>query len=300
MGLRIKVGNFFEDILVVASWFSRVRAPKPKSEVGDKLQVPGGLWTKCPSCHAILYREQLENNMLVCPKCAYHFRLTASQRIEFLVDSQSFDEFETELKTSDPLSFRDSQKYKDRLKKSQKKTGDFDAVKVGHARFGGVAAILGVLNFDFMGGSMGMVVGEKLTRAIESAVAEKCPMIIVSSSGGARMQEGIYSLMQMAKVTAALNKLAERELPYISLLTDPTTGGVAASFAMLGDINIAEPGALIGFAGPRVIEQTIRRKLPEGFQRAEFLLKHGMVDLVVPRFELNTVIGKILGHFKRN
>lgn len=237
--------------------------------------------------------------MLVCPKCNHHFRLNASQRIEQFVDRYSFEEIAQDLKSSDPLSFRDSQRYKERLRKAQKKTGDLDAVRVGRATIGGQAVFLGVFNFDFMGGSMGIVVGERLVRAIDCAAIEERPMVIISSSGGARMQEGIFSLMQMARVTLALQRLAERKLPYISILTDPTTGGVAASFAMLGDINIAEPGALIGFAGPRVIEQTIKRKLPEGFQRAEFLLAHGMVDMVVPRFDLSKVTATAIGHLIR-
>ena len=231
---------------------------------------------------------------MVCPKCDHHFRLSVDKRIELLADRHSFEEMDAEMRSSDPLQFRDSLRYRDRLKRSEKKTGQADAVRIGSARMDGRRVMLGVFNFAFMGGSMGVVVGEKLTRLIERAIEVEAPVVIVNASGGARMQEGIFSLMQMAKVTAALVRLEERGLPYISLMTDPTTGGVAASFAMLGDIQIAEPGALIGFAGPRVIEQTIRSTLPEGFQRAEFLVEHGMIDLVVPRHELKQQISLIL------
>ena len=241
----------------MASWFSRVRAPKPEVEEADRLPVPGGLWTKCKSCSAMVYTEELDKNQRVCPKCGYHFRLSIQDRINLIVDSHSFEELDAALKSQDPLAFKDSFKYKERLKKAQKKTGDNDAVKTGRCRINGRVVMLGVFNFTFMGGSMGTVVGERLTRMIEIAVTESLPVIIVSASGGARMQEGIFSLMQMAKITSALTRLSQKSLPYISLLTDPTTGGVAASFAMLGDINISEPGALIGFAGPRVIAETV-------------------------------------------
>jgi acetyl-CoA carboxylase carboxyl transferase subunit beta len=242
----------------------------------------------------MLYTKELVRNTQVCPKCSHHFRLGVDDRIELLVDRETFDEFEADLKTSDPLSFRDSLRYRDRIKRSQKKTGRMDAIRIGRARIDGIAVMLGVFDFSFMGGSMGMVVGEKLARLTEKAIEEHLPVVIVSASGGARMQEGIFSLMQMAKVTAALGRLAREKLPYISVLTDPTTGGVAASFAMQGDVHIAEPGALIGFAGPRVIEQTIRKKLPDGFQRAEFLQEHGMVDLVVSRDQLKKTLSQVL------
>jgi acetyl-CoA carboxylase carboxyl transferase subunit beta len=231
---------------------------------------------------------------MVCPKCGHHFRLSVDQRISLIADRQSFEEFDAELKSHDPLSFRDKVRYREKLRKAQKATEVNDAVKTGRARINGRKVMLGVMNFAFIGGSMGIVVGERLTRAAERALAEKVPYIIVSASGGARMQEGIYSLMQMAKVTAAIVKLGDAGIPYISVLTDPTTGGVAASFAMQGDVNIAEPGALIGFAGPRVIEQTIRSTLPEGFQRSEFLLSHGMVDMVVDRGVLKDTIANLL------
>lgn len=278
----------------MASWFSRNKAPKPIVDESDKLQVPGGLWNKCKSCAALLYQQELERNLMVCPKCGYHFRLSSQGRIDLLCDAQSFVEMDMDLRTNDPLTFRDSQRYKERIKKAQKQTNESDAVRTGQAMIEGLPVIIGVFSFKFMGGSMGVVVGEKLTRAAETALAQQKPFLIVSASGGARMQEGIFSLMQMAKVTAALAKLADARLPYISLLTDPTTGGVAASFAMLGDVNIAEPGALIGFAGPRVIQQTIGKTLPEGFQSSEFLLEHGMLDLVVVRKNLKSEIARVL------
>lgn len=231
---------------------------------------------------------------MVCPKCSHHFRIPADQRINLLCDRQSFEEFDVNLRSADPLSFKDTTRYRDRIKRSEKKSGLVEAVRTGRASINGRKFMLGVFDFAYMGGSMGVVVGEKLTRVAERALEERVPLVIISSSGGARMQEGIYSLMQMAKVTAALNRLSEAGIPYISVLTDPTTGGVAASFAMLGDLIIAEPGALIGFAGPRVIEQTIRSKLPEGFQRSEFLLEHGMVDLVVHRSEMKETLANIL------
>lgn len=278
----------------MASWFSRSKAPKPTTEEGERLEIPGGLWTKCPGCGEIVYSRELEKNKKVCPKCGHHFRLSVEQRLELICDRQTFEEMEADLKTNDPLSFKDSQRYRERLKRTEKKTGQLDAVRVGRARIDGKRVMLGAFNFAFMGGSMGVVVGEKLTRMVEAAIQERLPVIIVSASGGARMQEGIYSLMQMAKVTAALVRLGDLGLPYISVLTDPTTGGVAASFAMLGDVIVAEPGALIGFAGPRVIEQTIRSTLPEGFQRSEFLLEHGMIDLISTREDLKATLAQLL------
>ncbi len=276
------------------SWFSRVRAPKPTTSSEDALQLPGGLWSKCPSCTAVIYSKELSRTSGVCPKCQYHFPLTAEERIDLLCDRNSFEELDRELRSNDPLNFKDSAKYKDRLKKYEKQVGEPDAVKTGRGKLNGRPIMLGVMNFKFMGGSMGIVVGERLTRMVEAATRDNLPAIIVSASGGARMQEGIFSLMQMAKVSAALERQGKKGLPYISILTHPTTGGVAASFAMLGDINIAEPGALIGFAGPRVIEGTIKRKLPEGFQRAEFLLEHGMVDIITPRETMKSTVGNIL------
>lgn len=276
------------------SWFRREKAPKPEAGIGDKMQMPGDVWTKCPDCDEIIYTKELRRNFGVCPKCEYHFRLVAAQRIPLLVDRHSFVELDANLRSTDPLNFKDSKKYKDRLKASEKSSGSIEAIRTGRARILNVPLMLGVFDFSFMGGSMGSVVGEKLARIIEVAIKDNLPVIIVSASGGARMQEGIFSLMQMAKVSAALARLGQAKLPYISVLTDPTTGGVAASFAMLGDIIIAEPKALIGFAGPRVIEQTIKQKLPEGFQRSEFLLEHGMIDRIVPRAMLRDEIALIL------
>lgn len=276
------------------AWFSRVRAPKPVTDEADRIEIPGDLWTKCKGCSQIIYSRELKRNLMVCPKCNYHFRLSTNERIDILCDRHSFEEFDVDLRGSDPLNFKDSLRYKERIKRAEKKTGETEAVRTGRARMDGQPVMIGFFNFFFLGGSMGVVVGEKLTRLIEAGVKENLPVVIASASGGARMQEGILSLMQMAKVTAALTRLGEKGLPYISLLTDPTTGGVAASFAMLGDVIVAEPGTLIGFAGPRVIEQTIRRKLPEGFQRAEFLLEHGMLDAVIPRSELRARLSNIL------
>lgn len=278
-------------------WFTRSKAPKPLAEIADKSQLPEDIWSKCPSCAAILYTKELKRTFGVCTKCGYHFRLNASQRIPLLVDRHSFIEIDSELRSVDPLNFKDSKRYKERLKKAEKSTGITEAVVTGRARILGIPVNLGVFDFTFMGGSMGSVVGEKLTRLIEGAIEDKRPVIIISASGGARMQEGIFSLMQMAKVSSALARLGQNHLPYISVITDPTTGGVAASLAMLGDIIIAEPRALIGFAGPRVIEQTIRQKLPEGFQRSEFLLEHGMLDRIVQRSEMREELAVILKNF---
>ncbi|MCL2335508.1 MAG: acetyl-CoA carboxylase, carboxyltransferase subunit beta, partial [Endomicrobia bacterium] len=253
----------------------------------SKKGLPAGIWTKCKKCDQILLQKDYEENLMVCPKCGYYARLNAHKRIEFTVDSGSFKETDKDMKPVDFLNFPG---YSDKIKKSQVN----DAIVTGEAKIGGQSVMIAVMDFEFMGGSMGSVVGEKVVRAVESAIEKKCPVIIVSASGGARMQEGIVSLMQMGKTSAALARLADFGLPYISILTDPTTGGVAASFAMLGDINIAEPRALVGFAGPRVIETTIRQQLPEGFQLSEFLEKHGMVDIVVERKNMRDVIIKAL------
>lgn len=271
-----------------------MRAPKPSTGEEERLQLPGGLWSKCPSCSAVIYTRELTRGLGVCPKCGFHFPLSVDERIELLCDRHSFEEIDKNLRSNDPLNFKDSARYKDRLKKYEKSSGDADAVRCGRARIQGHPVMLGIMNFKFMGGSMGIVVGEKLTRMIEIAIRDHLPVIILCASGGARMQEGILSLMQMAKVSAALARLGEKGLAYIALLTHPTTGGVAASFAMLGDVIIAEPGALIGFAGPRVIEQTIKRKLPDGFQRSEFLLEHGMIDLISPRDQLKDTVANVL------
>ena len=256
--------------------------------------MPEGLWIKCNNCGEIIYKKEVVRNLNVCPKCNYHFRISAQERIGLLADKGTFIEYDAGMEASDPLNFKDSKRYKDRIKDAQKSSGLKDAFISGEASVKGMNVMLGVFDFSFMGGSMGSVVGEKATRTIEKGQKRGSPVIIVSSSGGARMQEGILSLMQMAKTSAALARLRDARLPFISILTDPTTGGVTASFAMLGDIIIAEPKALICFAGPRVIEQTIRQKLPEGFQRSEYLLEHGMVDLIVERKDMKETISKIL------
>ena len=278
-------------------WFTRSKAPKQANDTSEPLQLPEDIWTKCPKCEAILYTKDLKRASGVCTKCSHHFRLTAKQRIPTLVDRHSFLEIDSHLRSVDPLNFKDKKRYKDRIKETEKKTGVSEAVVTGRARILNIPVCLGVFDSSFMGGSMGSVVGEKLTRMIELGISERRPVIIVSASGGARMQEGMYSLMQMAKVSAALAKLGQERVPYISVLTDPTTGGVAASFAMLGDVIIAEPDALIGFAGPRVIEGTIKQKLPEGFQRSEFLLEHGMIDRIVSRAAMRDELGIIIRNF---
>jgi acetyl-CoA carboxylase carboxyl transferase subunit beta len=249
-------------------------------------KVPEGLWVKCPSCSEILQAKLLRENLHVCPQCQFHLRVSAAERIRMLTDPDSFEEYGDELVSTDPLEFDDRKPYRDRLVQAAASTGLRDALVCGKAKLGGIPYHLGVFEFRFLGGSMGVVVGERVTLVFERALEECLPAVIVSSSGGARMQEGILSLMQMAKTSALIARLREKGIPYISVLADPTTGGVAASFAMLGDVILAEPGALVGFAGPRVIEQTIRQSLPEGFQRSEFLLKHGFVDRVIPRGEL--------------
>ena len=277
------------------AWFRR-----KKDDAGGparKVVIAEGLWIKCESCKDIVYRAEVERSGRVCPKCRYPFRITARERIAMLADEGAFEEQDGSLQSLDPLGFKDTKRYRDRLKSAQDKTGLREAVICGVARIGGWPTVLCVFDFDFMGGSMASVVGEKLTRAIELAIQKRLPVIVVSASGGARMQEGILSLMQMAKTSAALERLASERLPYLSVLTDPTTGGVTASFAMLGDVILAEPRALIGFAGPRVIAETIRQPLPEGFQRSEFLLEHGQVDLVVERRDLKDTVRRILAFF---
>ncbi|MCX7988963.1 MAG: acetyl-CoA carboxylase, carboxyltransferase subunit beta [Thermodesulfovibrio sp.] len=271
------------------AWFKR---KEPKIE--KKVKIPEGLWVKCENCKEIIYRKELENNFKVCPKCNYHFRISAKERISIMTDSGSFKELDPELKSPDPLGFKDTLPYKDRLLENEKKSGIKEAAIYGEAKINGREVVIAVLDFSFMGGSMGTVVGEKITRAAERAIERRLPLIVVSSSGGARMQEGMFSLMQMAKTSQAIGKLKNAGLLYISVLADPTFGGVTASFAMLGDIIIAEPKSLIGFAGPRVIQETIKQQLPEGFQRAEFLLEHGMVDIVTERKELKNTISKII------
>jgi acetyl-CoA carboxylase carboxyl transferase subunit beta len=275
-------------------WFKKARKPMA-APTGEKAsRVPEGLWVKCPGCSQIIYNKDLTTNLNVCPKCAHHFRISATERLRILFDGE-WIEYDKDLVSTDPLKFTDTKPYKARLKASIESTGLKDAVIVASGTIDGLPAIVASMEYGFIGGSMGVVVGEKITRAIERAVDRRQPLIIVSCSGGARMMEGALSLMQMAKISGALARLDRAKLPYISVLTDPTTGGVTASFAMLGDLNIAEPKALIGFAGPRVIEQTIRQKLPEGFQTSEFLLKHGMIDAIVHRKEMRERLAQILG-----
>jgi acetyl-CoA carboxylase carboxyl transferase subunit beta len=278
-------------------WFTREKAPKPQAPLVAQNQIPDDTWTKCPRCASILFTKDLTKNEGVCLKCNYYFRLTVEQRISLIVDKATFEEFDTDLKPGDPLSFKDKLRYKDRIKKAEKTSGNKEAFLSGKASVTGVPIGLGLFNFNYMAGSMGSVVGEKIARLFERAVEQHLPVVVVSASGGARMQEGIFSLMQMAKVSAAIARHSSEKLPYISLLTDPTTGGVAASLAMQGDVIIAEPEALIGFAGPRVIQQTIRQQLPAGFQRSEFLFDHGMIDRIVNRDSLRSEIGKILKNF---
>ena len=274
------------------AWFKKDK--KPIEPQADKSRVPEGLWVKCPSCSQIIYNKDLAASLSVCTKCAHHFRLSATDRLNSLFDSDTWTAYDEGLRSVDPLSFTDTKPYRTRLESSIASTGLKDAVITATGTIEGMRCSVAAMEYSFIGGSMGVVVGEKITRAIERAIAGQLPVIIVSCSGGARMMEGALSLMQMAKISAALARLDRARLPYVSVLTDPTTGGVTASFAMLGDVNIAEPKALIGFAGPRVIEQTIRQKLPDGFQRSEFLVEHGMLDMVVDRRELKTVIAKFL------
>ncbi|MDH3975000.1 MAG: acetyl-CoA carboxylase, carboxyltransferase subunit beta [Deltaproteobacteria bacterium] len=280
------------------AWFKISKAPKLKVE-NKKVQMPAGLWLKCNGCGEIIYKKEIEKNLNVCPKCNYHFRISAKKRMEMIMDEGSFSLFASELEPVDPLKFRDSKKYTDRVKEAQKKTKRKDAIDLVEGNINGTPAIAAIFEFGFMGGSMGSVVGEKITMAIEKGLAKNKGVIVFSSSGGARMQEGIYSLMQMAKTSAALAKLKNAGIPFISVLTDPTYGGVTASFAMLGDIIIAEPKSMIGFAGPRVIEQTIRQPLPEGFQKAEYLLEHGMVDMIVERKALKETLSRLLSMLKK-
>jgi acetyl-CoA carboxylase carboxyl transferase subunit beta len=278
------------------AWFRKEK--KPKEAVEKQTAIPEGLWIKCEECKAIVYRKEVEANLSVCPKCSHHFRLNARERFETLFDDNKFKEFATDIKSGDPLDFRDTKRYRDRLRVYQQRVGTGDAVLCAEGKLDGMPVVICAMEYSFMGGSMGSVVGEKITIAVERSIEKKEPLIIVSCSGGARMQEGILSLMQMAKISAALARLSHAGLPFISILTDPTTGGVTASYAMLGDLNLAEPKALIGFAGPRVIEQTIRQTLPEGFQRAEFLVEHGMVDLITPRGEMKPAIARFLRFFR--
>jgi acetyl-CoA carboxylase carboxyl transferase subunit beta len=275
------------------AWFKKTR--KPIASTAEKSsRVPEGLWIKCPGCAQIIYNKDLDKNQQVCPKCAHHFRISAADRLRSLFDNGEWTEHFPNLTSNDPLKFTDTKPYRDRLRKTMATTGINDAVLIATGTLDGLEIVVAAMEYSFIGGSMGVVVGEKITRAIEMALELRQPVIVISCSGGARMMEGALSLMQMAKVSAALARLDRAGLPFISVLTDPTTGGVTASFAMLGDLNIAEPKALIGFAGPRVIEQTIRQKLPEGFQRSEFLLEHGMLDLIVDRRDMKSTLARAL------
>lgn len=280
------------------AWFKKSKAPIAPVE-SKKVQMPEGLWTKCKNCEEIIYSKEIERNLNVCPKCDYHFRISARERIDLVIDEGTFNEIDHDMASVDFLKFKDSKKYVDRIKAAVAKNGAGDAVVTGSGLMNRQEVVIAVFDFGFLGGSMGSVVGEKITRAIELGLEKKAPVLVFSSSGGARMQESILSLMQMAKTSAALAKLKQAGIPFVSVLTDPTTGGVTASFAMLGDINVAEPKALIGFAGPRVIEQTIRQQLPEGFQRSEYLLDHGMVDMIVSRQEMKARLSQALRIFTR-
>lgn len=279
------------------SWFKKLMPSRIRTEVGLKgraRNVPEGLWTKCDACNAVLYRPEVERNLEVCPKCNHHLRISARRRLEVFLDSGTQSEIGGDITPVDVLRFRDSKRYRDRLSQAQKQTGEDDALVVLRGTLKGMPVVAAAFEFNFMGGSMGSVVGERFVRAANIALEERQPLICFSASGGARMQEALFSLMQMAKTSAALARLREAGVPFISVLTDPTMGGVSASLAMLGDVNVAEPGALIGFAGPRVIEQTVRETLPEGFQRSEFLLEHGAIDFIADRREMRDRLGSVL------
>ena len=275
-------------------WFKR---KKEVLKPIDKKEMPDGLWIKCNSCGEIIYKKELEKKLYVCPKCDFHFRIGSKEYLKILLDKNSFKEINSNIASADPLKFKDDKKYPDRYKAAIKKTGLNEAVVTGSAKLEGIDVAIAIMDFKFLGGSMGSVVGEKVARTIDHAIEKKIPLIILSASGGARMHEGVLSLMQMAKTSAKLAILSELNVPYISILTDPTTGGTTASYAMLGDIHIAEPGALIGFAGPRVIKQTIGQDLPPGFQRSEFVMEHGFIDTIIHRHELKTRLAKILQFF---
>lgn len=277
------------------SWFENLLPSRIRIEGGNKKGVPEGLWAKCPSCSAVLYRAEMERNLEVCPKCGHHNRINARRRLDLFLDPEQREEIGAELEPSDPLRFKDSKRYKERIGAAQKKTGEKDALVVLRGQLKGRDLVAAAFEFGFMGGSMGSVVGERFVRGVNVAMERRCPMVCFAASGGARMQESLFSLFQMAKTSAALKRLSDRGLPFISVMTDPTMGGVSASFAMLGDINVGEPGALIGFAGPRVIEQTVRETLPEGFQRSEFLLEHGAIDMIIDRREMRDRLANLLG-----
>ena len=281
------------------SWLKKILPPKINRMGANKKTVPEGLWSKCPKCDSVLYRTDLEANAEVCPKCEYHNRISARDRLHLLLDEKGRKEIGAEVQPMDPLKFKDSKKYADRLKASQTEVGETDALIVMQGSVNSVPVVAAAFEFKFMGGSMGSVVGERFVRGVEAAIKSKSAFICISASGGARMQEGLFSLMQMAKTSAALTKLSQAGLPYISVLTDPTMGGVSASFAMLGDVIVAEPQALIGFAGPRVIEQTVRETLPDGFQRAEFLVDHGAVDLIIDRRQMREKLSALIANLMK-
>lgn len=276
------------------SWLKKIFNTGIRTEGGQKKAVPEGLWTKCPACNAVLYRAELDRNQEVCPKCDHHLRIGARRRLQQLLDEEQRVEIGANIEPVDALKFKDQKKYKDRISQAQKTTSEKDAFIAMMGKVKGVSMVTGAFEFRFMGGSMGSVVGEKFVRCVDTAIEHNIPFVCFSASGGARMQEALFSLMQMAKTSAALTKLRKRGLPFVSVLTDPTMGGVSASLAMLGDINVAEPNALIGFAGPRVIEQTVRQTLPEGFQRSEFLLEHGAIDMIVDRREMRNQLAGFL------
>jgi acetyl-CoA carboxylase carboxyl transferase subunit beta len=281
------------------SWFEKLMPSRIRTEASHKRAVPEGIWAKCPGCNAILYRAELERNLEVCPKCNHHNRIRARRRLDCFLDAEPREELGAEMESADPLKFKDLKRYKDRLIAAQKQTGEKDALVVLRGRLKGEPVVAAAFEFEFMGGSMGSVVGERFVRGMDSALEHGAGLVCFSASGGARMQESLFSLMQMAKTSAALGQLRARGLPFISVMTDPTMGGVSASLAMLGDINVAEPGALIGFAGPRVIEQTVREKLPDGFQRSEFLMEKGALDMIVDRRDLRERISDLLAILAR-
>jgi acetyl-CoA carboxylase carboxyl transferase subunit beta len=281
------------------SWLQKLLPPKIKRSEGARKSIPEGLWTKCPACEAVLYSTDLENNQKVCPKCGHHHRLRARARLDLLLDAEGRFEIGAEVVPMDPLKFKDSKRYLDRLAAANEETDEIDALIVMQGTVKTVPVMIACFEFEFMGGSMGSVVGEKFVRGVKNAIEQQLPFVCITASGGARMQEGLFSLLQMAKTTAAVTQLAAHRLPFITVLTDPTMGGVSASFAFVGDVVIAEPGALIGFAGPRVIEQTVREKLPEGFQRAEFLLDRGALDMIVDRRQMRDKLASLITLLQR-
>jgi acetyl-CoA carboxylase carboxyl transferase subunit beta len=281
------------------SWFEKLIPSRIRTEANSKRAVPEGLWDKCPGCNAVLYRAELERNLEVCPKCSHHNRISGRRRLELFLDEEPLEEIGADLESTDPLKFKDLKKYRDRLSQAQKQTSEKEALVVMSGQVKGIGCVAAAFEFNFMGGSMGSVVGERFVRGVDVALRDNRAMVCFSASGGARMQESLFSLLQMAKTSAALGRLRERGLPFISVMTDPTMGGVSASLAMLGDVNIAEPDALIGFAGPRVIEQTVREKLPDGFQRSEFLLEHGALDQICDRRDLRERIANLIAMLTR-